>query len=118
MHTFRCLVLSSLLLFCHFVETVRGCCTMFVWNHHASLRACRLICVCVCVCECECLCGWVDTRIILLDITPLCLGVHGCDYVLHYVGLNRLSTMRACVQTSVTCCVVLRRPDVLAGIER
>lgn len=28
------------------------------------------------------------TGIILLDMTPLCLSVRGCDYVLHYVGLT------------------------------
>ena len=66
---------------------------MFAWTPKAPLRARKRVCVGV----------YVGVKgIILLDITSLCLSGRGCDYVLHYVRLNRL---RLCVQTSVTCCV-------------
>lgn len=87
---------------------------MFVWTPNASLRAWK-----------SSMCVWVGVHvgvmgIIRLDLTPLCLSVRGCDYVLHYVGLNRLSPLRACVrgcrrQSPAVCC---RTTDVLVRIER
>lgn len=82
-----------------------------VWTHNASF-ACMQTHLCVGV-------RVGATGIILLDITPLCLSVRGCDYVLHYVGPNRLSPPCACARADVSHLLcALGRTDVLTRIER
>lgn len=86
----------------------------FSSNSLNLLHSWTILCVhgsssgCVCVCAAE---------IILLDITPLCLSIHRCDYLLHYVRAEQVvSTACACADVSHLLCV-FGGTDVLAGRE-